>query len=236
MTGAIHPHELADPDVLGGHEEQVLLRGLPWSRFLVLGDSVAEGVGDSVDGYGDLTWGERVARALRRRRPELVYRNLGERGLRTHEVRERQLAQALEFAPDLAAVCAGGNDAMAESFDPAALERELEALVAPLREAGADVFLFTLFDIAQAIEMPAPWGPRLRERLAELSRVTVAVAQRNEALVVDCANHPRCADASIYSADMLHLNRRGHAIAASATVRVLARAVATPAEAAFELA
>jgi lysophospholipase L1-like esterase len=226
MTPDPHRNELADPDVLGGHEEHVLLRDMPWTRFAVIGDSVAEGVGDPVGGYLDLTWADRVVRGLRSRRPGLAYLNLGRRGLYAHEVREQQLERALAFAPDLAVVCAGGNDTMGRAFDPDALEAELDGLVGPLRAAGADVLLFTLFEIGQAVEMPEPWGSRLRDRLATLALITFAVARRHDALVADCATHPRGADRSIYSSDMLHLNRRGHAVAAGEAMRALAGAVA----------
>jgi lysophospholipase L1-like esterase len=219
--------ETADPDVLGVHEEHALLRGARWRRFAVVGDSVAAGVGDRVDGYRPLDWSRRVARGLRSHQPGLAYRNLGVRGLRAREVRETQLADALAFGPDLAAVCAGGNDAMARRFDADAVEAELDLLVGPLREAGADVFLFTLFDVGQALELPEPHGTRLAERSAALSLATTAVAGRHDAVLVDCAGHPRCADPSIYSADRIHLNMRGHAIAASATIRALAAAGVT---------
>lgn len=219
--------ETADPDVLGVHEEHALLRGAPWRRFAVVGDSVAEGVGDPVDGYRPLDWSRRVARGLRSHHAALEYRNLGVRGLRAREVRESQLAEALAFGPDLAAVCAGGNDAMARRFDADAVEAELDALVGALRGAGADVILITLFDVGQAIELPEPYGSRLGERMASLSLATIAVARRHGAVLVDCAGHPRGADPSIYSADRIHLNMRGHAIAAGATIRALAAAGVT---------
>src|SRR5215212_7529114 len=60
--------ELADPDVLTTAEEDALLRGAPWRRFVVLGDSVAEGLGDEVEGYESFPWAARLARALRRHR------------------------------------------------------------------------------------------------------------------------------------------------------------------------
>src|SRR5204863_61770 len=51
----------ADPFRLRPGEAERLLDGHPWTRFAVLGDSIAEGVGDAVDGYGDLGWADRVA-------------------------------------------------------------------------------------------------------------------------------------------------------------------------------
>lgn len=215
--------ESADPDVLGVHEEHALLRDAPWRRFAVVGDSIAQGVGDPVAGYRSLDWSRRVARGLRSHHPGLAYRNLGERGLRAFEVRERQLGEVLAFQPDLAAVCAGGNDAMARRFDADAVEEELDAIVGPLRDAGADVLLFTLMEVGEAIPLPDPYGTRLGERMAQLALATTAVARRHDALLADCAGHPRAGDPSIYSADRLHLNMRGHAVVAGVALRALAR-------------
>ena len=36
-----------------------LLAGAPSRRFVVLGDSIAAGLGDQVDGYGDRSWADR---------------------------------------------------------------------------------------------------------------------------------------------------------------------------------
>lgn len=219
----IHPNETADPDVLSGAQEHVLLRGARWRRFAVLGDSVAAGVGDPVEGYAPLHWAARVARALRRRQPDLAYLNLGERDLRARAVRETQLAPALAFAPDLAGVIAGGNDAFARTWRPHVVEEELDAIVGALRDAGADVFLFGPFDATDALDLPEPWGPRWLERMTDLRTLTGEVAERHGALLVDCTPHPRGADRSIYSDDLMHLNMRGHAIAGSEAIRELAR-------------
>lgn len=226
-----YPNELADPDVLGGHEEHALLHGAPWRRLAVLGDSIAAGVGDRVEGYMALTWAERVARGLRSRQPGLAYLNLGVRDLRAREVRETQLAPALAFAPDLAAVIAGGNDLLSRRFDPDAVARELDAIAGPLRDAGAEVFLHTLLDITLAIDVPEPYGTRLSERLAALNDATAAVAERQEAILVAVGDHPRAADPSIYSADLMHLNLRGQAVTSGIVIRELSRVLTPPVEA-----
>ena len=55
--------EAQDPYVLSPAEESELLAGHPWSRFAVLGDSIAMGMGDPTEGYVTATWGGRVAAA-----------------------------------------------------------------------------------------------------------------------------------------------------------------------------
>ena len=97
------------------------LSGAPWRRLAVVGDSIAEGVREPLDGWRDLSWIDRIAEAL----PALEVRNLGRRNLLARDVLASQLDAALAFRPDLAIVAAGGNDSLRRSFDPGVVEREL---------------------------------------------------------------------------------------------------------------
>jgi lysophospholipase L1-like esterase len=226
-----YAREADDPDVLSPREEGALLVGAPWRRFAVLGDSIAEGIGDPVPGYDDLSWSERIARALGRAHPDLAYLNLGRRHLKAAEVRASQLEPGLAFGPDLVVVYSGGNDILVPDYDPLALRGELEATIAPFAEIGATVVLGTLFEITGAIEIPEPHRSQLQERQAALRDLTRALAADRGALLVDFASHGRGADPTIYSADMLHLNRRGHAVVGSVIIAALAESLdraATP--------
>ena len=217
--------ESADPDVISAERERELLAGAPWRRLAIIGDSVAEGVGEPTDGYQPLHWCDRIVRALRRETADLAYLNLGRRGLRAREIRESQVGPALEFDPDLVGVFSGGNDIMARDFDRDALRDDLSRTLIPFTELGATIFLCTLFEITRAIEIPEPNASRLRERQSALTAVTREVAERHGALVIEYAGHPRGADPSIYSTDMIHLNMRGHAVAASIAIETLAQAI-----------
>ncbi|SRR5690606_12714385 len=99
-------------------EQDALLAGAPWRRLVVLGDSVAEGIGDPAPGYPDRSWADQLALAVDRVAPGLVYRNLGVRGLESDRILEEQVPAAVRFAPDLAVVSAGGNDILGRRFDP----------------------------------------------------------------------------------------------------------------------
>ena len=101
--------EATDPYCLRSGEADALLAGHPWQRFVILGDSIAEGVGEPVPGYPPLPIAQRVTAELARLQPELAVLNLGRRNLRARQVRERQLAPALAFGPDLALVVCGAN-------------------------------------------------------------------------------------------------------------------------------
>jgi hypothetical protein len=147
-----------DPYVLPDPELEALLAGAPWRRMVVVGDSIAEGVREAVEGWRDLSWTDRIALAV----PGLEQRNLGVRDKLAAQVRAQQLGAALAFRPDLAVVSAGGNDALRPSFDPAAVQAELERIVAPLRTSGAEVLLLELMDIVAAGLVPEPYAGTAR--------------------------------------------------------------------------
>jgi hypothetical protein len=215
--------EQADPHCLDDPEVDRLLAGAPWERFVVVGDSVAEGVHEPVEGYRSEGWADRLAGALRRGQPGLAYLNLAKRGLRARHVRETQLGPALDFRPDLAAVVCGGNDLLVEHFDAKKVERELDRIVVAFKEAGAEVITFTLYDITRALDMPPQYGAQLEQRLRHLFDRTRRVADRHGTLHVNFHEHPVCADPGIYSSDFQHANARGHAIAAAGVVHRLSR-------------
>ncbi|GAA1977989.1 SGNH/GDSL hydrolase family protein [Kitasatospora viridis] len=224
--------EAADPYCLREHEAERLLAGHPWRRFAVLGDSVAEGLGDPVAGYPDEPWATRIARELTAVRPDLTYLNLGRRNIPAAKVRATQLAAALEFGPDLALVACGGYDILRQSFDAAATADELRAVITPLREHGADVITVSMFAGARSPRLSPEAQRELDRRLAELTAATRALAAELATLHLDLTDHP-AAGGDIFSADGRHGNRRCHAISAAEAVRRLgahlsAAAPATP--------
>jgi lysophospholipase L1-like esterase len=213
--------EAADPWCLGLGEAEALLAGHPWRCFVVLGDSVAEGLGDPVPGYCDLPWCDRIAAELRIHHPELRYSNLGARNLKTHRVRATQLAPALALAPDLAMVCAGGNDALMATYRPDDVDADLTAMIEELQRAGADVMTVGLFDLSKCPAVPEQFRESLSARTRELAERTARLAARLGTLHVDLSRHPAVDDPGMFSADGLHGNLRSHAISAAEAVRRL---------------
>jgi lysophospholipase L1-like esterase len=200
-----------------GERPEPTASNLPWKRFVVVGDSMAEGVREPTPGYADLGWADRVANSLQ----GANYLNLGRRNLLAAEVRATQLEPALAFAPDLAAVLCGGNDLMRRDHDPDAVEADLEAIVAALRAAGSEVIMMAPFDISQTELLPDDHKARWRSLIERMGDLAERVAERHDAVLVDFRRHPASADAGIYSSDRIHLNARGHAICAAEMLRVL---------------
>jgi lysophospholipase L1-like esterase len=217
--------EADDPRVLPDEELRVRLAGAPWRRLVAVGDSIAAGIREPVDGYRDLGWVDRIAAALRAETPALEHANLGVRDRRAAVVRAEQLDAALAFRPDLAIVAAGGNDLLGRRWKPAAVEHELDAIVGPLRAAGADVLTLDLVDASGSPYIPDQWRAAFAERLHALADVTRAVSARHGGLHLELRGDPLSADPAIYASDGLHLNARGHAIVATAALRRLAAAL-----------
>jgi len=216
--------ESADPHCLRAGEAARLLAGHPWRRFVVLGDSVAEGLTEPVDGYHPLAFPGRVRAELAQLRPELAYLNLGRRNLRVAEVHATQLSAALDFRPDLAMVVCGANDAMRPGYEARAdaVDAAMTALIRPLQRAGAQVITVSVFVMPAYPAMPGWLGPAFARRMALLGRRTTALAAELGTIHVDLANHPAIGDDGVLTgSDGLHGNARSHAIAAAGVLRRL---------------
>lgn len=216
-----YPAEAADPYCLKEGEADKLLTGHTWKRFVVVGDSIAEGLGDPSPGYPDQPWCDRIAAELARQQPGLAYLNLGKSMTRAAAVRTTQLPEALAFSPDLALAACGAADMLRPGFDPEHVERELRAIVSAFLAHGSDVITVGLFDGSYAPNVPKPFAASRRARIHEVSALTKRVSQDLGTLHVELTWHPASREADIYSSDPRHGTMRGHAIAAAEAIRVL---------------
>jgi lysophospholipase L1-like esterase len=193
--------EWADPYVLPDHELAALVG--PWERVVLIGDSTVEGVRGPVPGYRDLSWADRLALAFERARPGTDTINLGRRGLTAAQVRDAQLARALDARPDLAIVVAGGNDVLLGlPLDEAVAA--IGEVVAALRDAGAGVVTMDLVDDGRGLASFAP-----------LSEAVRALGVWHAPLRDGALARER----DVHAPDGLHLNARGHAIVATDVAR-----------------
>jgi lysophospholipase L1-like esterase len=226
MTQPLPDAELADPYCLRPGEAARLLAGHPWTRFAVLGDSIAEGVGEPTAGYSPLPWADRIAEELRAVRPGLQYLNLGRRNTRAAVVRAEQLAPALAFEPDLALVACGGWDLLQPEFDPDAVREALGGIIGTLRARGADVITTGMFDGSKNPKVPDALRPEFSRRLHVLADLTARLAGEYQTVHVNLIDHPASACADNYTRDGRHGSGRGHSISAAEAVRRLGERVA----------
>jgi lysophospholipase L1-like esterase len=177
-----------------------------YQRYVAIGDSQTEGIGDGDDTTGYRGFADRLAARLADLNPELHYANLAIRGKLAGEVHAEQLAPALELRPDVATVVAGLNDILRARFDPDAVAGHLEAMFASLTRAGAMVGTVTFPNVAKIAPMVRPLLPRV---LALNAKIREAAA-RHGVRVVETFEIEVTTDARIWSADRLHANPTGH--------------------------
>jgi lysophospholipase L1-like esterase len=192
-------------------------------HLVVVGDSLAAGVGDPVASLTLVGWADRLALALRQQCPQMGYSNLAVGGLTTSQIADGQLAAARALAPDLLILCAGGNDLLARRWDPAAFRGAYTALLAGLIGTGAAVITTTWHNLPLAVSMPAVLAQRYSRRLAEASAIVREVSAAEGSTCVDFWNLPDLLDAHCYSADGTHPNARGYLRVAQMFASAVAR-------------
>lgn len=188
------------------------------SRFVALGDSFTEGVGDDAPGApnGVRGWADRVAEQLARQHGELGYANLAVRGRLLREVVAEQIEPAVELRPDLVTLYAGGNDLMRPKVDIDALAVDYDEAIGKLAATGAQIILFTGVDGVED-----PLFRRMRGRTAIYNEHVRHIAARHHTRIVDLWVMRELRDRRLWSADRIHLNAHGHTTVAAAVLDTL---------------
>ncbi|GFH34483.1 SGNH/GDSL hydrolase family protein [Streptomyces pacificus] len=187
-------------------------------RYVALGDSQTEGLGDGDDIAGHRGWADRLAEHLARHDPELRYANLAVRGRLASQVRAEQLGPALALRPDLVTVVAGVNDLLRPRFDADQVAGHLEAMFAALTAQGARVATLTFPDITRVIPIARPLGSRvtaLNDRIRHAAR-------SHGVILAETGHHPVVTDPRMWSPDRLHASPLGHQRIAAAMAHALA--------------
>lgn len=186
-------------------------------RYVALGDSQTEGLGDGDDIAGLRGFADRFAERLAAVNPGLRYANLAVRGRVAGQVRAEQLGAALALRPDLATVLAGVNDLLRPRFNAAEVAAHLEEMFAALTAAGAHVVTATFPDIGKI----APLARPARSRVFDLNTRIRAAAGRHGVAVAETARHAVTTDPRMWSADRLHASPLGHERIAAALAHAI---------------
>ncbi|MGH3313430.1 MAG: SGNH/GDSL hydrolase family protein [Streptomyces sp.] len=186
-------------------------------RYVALGDSQTEGLGDGDDAVGLRGWADRFAEHLAVANSGLRYANLAVRGRVAGQVRAEQLEPALALRPDLASVVAGVNDLLRPRFNAAEVAGHLEEMFAGLTAAGAHVVTMTFPDVGKI----APLARPIRSRVFDLNTHIRAAAARHGVAVAETAQHAVATDPRLWSADRLHASPLGHERIAAAVAHAI---------------
>lgn len=189
-----------------------------WSRYVALGDSITEGIGDSsrMPAGEHLGWAARLAMLLTEHKhgTPLHFANFAVRSRRVEHLTE-QVDRALELKPDLVSVLMGSNDLVRARVDIANIAARLEAEVSRLRAANIEVLLGTPFlPRRRAAKVLAG---RFAEYNAHIRRI--ALAQRCALLDVEAI--PEIGDLDMWAEDRVHLTSAGHRLLAYHAASVL---------------
>lgn len=187
-------------------------------RFVALGDSFTEGVGDSDPQLpnGVRGWADRVAEQLMLADQGWGYANLAIRGKKIRQVLAEQIEPALALNPTLVTIYAGGNDILRPSVDIDELMKEYDGGIARLVQSGADVVMFTGFDSAGS----AVFG-KTRGRTAIYNEWVREIAEKHGARIVDYWRMREFQDWRYWDEDRLHMSAAGHTLMAKRVLETL---------------
>lgn len=190
----------------------------PWRRFVAVGDSFTEGIGDPDDAApgGNRGWADRVAEVLAHDVDDFAYANLAVRGKLIGQIIADQVEPAVALKPDLVSICAGGNDVIRPGTDPDAIATQLEDAVARLASTGAAVVLFTGIDTGFT-----PVFRAFRGKVAIYNENVRSIADRYDCIVADQWSLKAVQDMRLFDDDRLHFNALGHHEVARMVLRSL---------------
>lgn len=189
-------------------------------RYVAIGDSFTEGVGDERPDGSPRGWADLVAAGLAVALGEAVhYANLAVRGRLLEPIATTQLdaALALSPAPTLLTLNGGGNDMMRPGVDLDRLVDLTERAVRRCASAGVRLVLLSGADPSQRL----PFGRTIHRRGEVLTAAIDRLAARHGVLFVDAFNDVEVRRAEYWSPDRLHLNAAGHQRVASLVLKAL---------------
>lgn len=179
----------------------------PWIRYVAMGDSFTEGIGDPEPTCpgGNRGWADRLAEELSKGHPDFAYANLAIRGRLLQQILDEQLKPALALQPDLISISAGGNDLIRPGSDPDALAESLDVAVGEMSASGATVLLFNGPDIRDT-----PVLGLVRGRVAIYNENLRTIAARHDAVIADMWSLRELAQPQMWDEDRLHFSPLGH--------------------------
>ncbi|MBA8816200.1 lysophospholipase L1-like esterase [Microbacterium halimionae] len=204
------PQSVPVPENQGAH---------PWRRYVALGDSFTEGIGDPIAGSpgSHRGWADRVAEVLGSQVPDFAYANLAVRGKLIAQIIANQVEPAVALKPDLVTFCAGGNDVIRPGTDPDDIAAQFEDAIVRLTSSGATVVVFTGIDTAFTPVLRA-----FRGKVAIYNENVRAIAEKYDCVVADQWALKEIQDPRFFADDRLHLNALGHHEVARMVLRALA--------------
>jgi len=179
----------------------------PWTRYVAIGDSFSEGIGDPEPASpgGTRGWADRVAEVLSAGTDDFAYANLAIRGKLLQQIIDEQIDPALALRPDLITISGGGNDIIRPGTDPDVIAARFDTAIERLSADGATVVMFNGPDIGMT-----PVLGRSRGKVAIYNENLRTIAQKYDAVVADMWPLRELQDPRMWAPDRLHFSPLGH--------------------------
>lgn len=192
-------------------------------RFVAIGDSFTEGVGDERAGGTVRGWADLVAQGWAASRgAEIAYANLAIRGKLVWPIVEQQLEPALALKPTHLSFNGGGNDMLRPRTSIGYIADAFSHVLRRCDEEGVRLILLSGANPSAQLPMS-----RMIQRRGDLMSVAVVERLEDRSDVIQALNWPDVAlsDPSFWSEDRLHMNSRGHHRVAARVLEALGERV-----------
>ena len=178
-------------------------------RYVAVGDSFTEGLGDPRPDGTDRGWADRVAEGLATVLGEpILYANMAVRGRKLRPIMTDQIdaVLALDPLPTMITINGGGNDMLRATMDMRpAIELTEQALVRCL-DAGIDVVMLSGPDPGGGL----PFGSVMTKRGVALTAAVQEMVARHGVRLIDNFSDMETRKPDYWSEDRLHMNSFGH--------------------------
>jgi lysophospholipase L1-like esterase len=197
-------------------------------RYVAVGDSFTEGMGDELADGSVRGWADLVAAGLAGASEEPVhYANLAVRGRLLEPIVAEQIPAALALSPrpTLMTFNGGGNDLLRPGVEPDRLLATTERVVRQVLDAGVELVLLSGADPSARL----PFGRAMHRKAAALTEGLTELAARHGVRLVNAFGDTELRRAAYWSADRLHLAPAGHRRVAGLVLAALGHEVAAEA-------
>lgn len=174
-------------------------------RYVAVGDSFTEGIGDDRPDGSIRGWADLVAEQLAQH-GEVDYANLAIRGRLMGPIIAEQLEPALALKPTLLTFNGGGNDVMRPKVDLDQLRAETEQVIVRCRDEGVRLVLLSGANPSRGL----PMGRRIDERGRQLTAVVAGLTASYGVTFVDNFGDAELSRPGYWSPDRLHMGPAGH--------------------------
>ncbi|MET0296693.1 MAG: SGNH/GDSL hydrolase family protein [Microbacterium sp.] len=177
-------------------------------RFVAIGDSFTEGVGDELPDGRVRGWADIVARGWADAGGEPIeYANLAIRGKLVRPIVEQQLEPALALKPTHLSFNGGGNDMLRPRTSMASIVAAFDQVIRRCDEEGVQLILLSGANPSGQLPLS-----RVIQRRGDILSAAVVKHIADKPDIVRALNWPdrELSTAPYWSEDRLHMNPRGH--------------------------